>query len=1050
MKTNLKKFLALSFMIMFQWGLAQTSVSGTVSDSSGVPLPGATVVVAGTSNGVTTDFDGVYSISASEGDVLSVSYVGFVTQNVTVGASASVNVTLVSDNTLEEVVVTALGITREAKSLGYAQQKVDGATLNKTKELDFKTALAGKVAGVQVISGPSSTFESTAIRLRGEQDVLYVVDGIEMAASDINTDNIDNITILKGAAATALYGADARSGVIVITSKKAKAGETYITVDHNTVASNISRLHPYQNEYGGGYDQAWDTFAYNPATDPASWASFNGQNIPYYAADESWGPRLDGTLARHWDSWIPNHPNFGEQRGWSPNPNNVKNFFETGMKSATSVAFGKGGDDYSFRATGRYTDNKLPVPNASRKTYDLNINGSVDITDKFTVYTALNARIQNTDNFVSSGYGSLQSNFSQWWQRQLDMDRLRDNYNYEGAFYTWNRRSARNARPQYWDAPHYEQYQNTNNNENSTYSGNFGFDYSIMDGLSANVEVNRRAYNRTNWSRGYVGQNTLSTQASYGEGSFTSEQNEFRARLNYQKAITDKFDISALLGYKAEQYRSINTSASTSGGLAIPDFYTIANSKDKPGYSTYRLNNSNRAVYSSVSLGYDSMLYLDGSYRFDYSSTADSENNRIETFSLTGSFLFDKLLNVDGISFGKLRASYAEAPIFPGTYATSPTFGSGTAYGSLASLSVPNTLANPQLTGGIRQETEYGIEMKFLNNRLGLDLTYFDREDSGLPVAVTSAASTGYSGLSVNSKITSSTGFEVMLSGTPIQTEDLRWDVSVNFATLEKMVDFIYPGIDRINIYGGSLSWSGLKVQEVVGEEYGMLYGRQRLKDDNGNWVYYASGTHRYENNTLMGNIMPDYTGGITSNLTYKNWDLAIGIDFQEGGLYHSITDMFSMAAGLHEYTAGVNDKGNQKRDPVSAGGGIHQVGVYADGSAADFYLAPDSWAWGNWTRDDLWLVDASFVKLRQVRLGYNFDSDKLSNTPFTSIDVALIGTNLAILSETSDWGDYRGAKTPGLDPSELGSNWSGSAFASEGGQLPSARSFGLNVALKF
>ena len=399
-----------------------------------------------------------------------------------------------------------------------------------------------------------------------------------MSSTDINTDNIDNITILKGAAATALYGAEARSGVIVITSKKAKAGETYITVDHNTVASNISRLHPYQNEYGGGYDQAWDTFAYNPATDPASWAAFNGQNIPYYAADESWGPRLDGTLARHWDSWIPNHPNFGELRGWSPNPNNVKNFFETGMKSATSVSFGKGGDDYSFRATGRATQNALPVPNASRDTYDVNINGSVDLTDKFTMYSSLNARIQNTDNFVSSGYGSLQSNFSQWWQRQLDMDRLRDNYHYEGAFYTWNRRSARNARPQYWDAPHYEQYQNTNNNENSTYSGNFGFDYQIADGVSANVEVNRRAYNRTSNSRNYVGKNTLSTQPGYSEGSFVSEQNEFRARLNYSKAITDKFDVNALVGYAAKQYRSISTSASTSGGLAIPDFYTIANS----------------------------------------------------------------------------------------------------------------------------------------------------------------------------------------------------------------------------------------------------------------------------------------------------------------------------------------------------------------------------------------------------------------------------------------------------------------------------------------
>ena len=1049
MKTNLKKFLALSFMIMFQWGLAQTSVSGTVSDSSGVPLPGATVVVAGTSNGVTTDFDGVYSISASEGDVLSVSYVGFITQNVTVGASASVNVTLVSDNTLEEVVVTALGITREAKSLGYAQQKVEGASLTKTKELDFKTALAGKVAGVQVISGTSSSFEQSAIRLRGEMDVLYVVDGIKMSSTDVNTDNIDNITILKGAAATALYGAEARSGVIVITSKKAKAGETYISIDHNTVASNVSRTPDYQNEYGGGYYQDWDTFAYNPATDPASWASFNGQNIPYYAADESWGPKLDGTLARHWDSWIPNHPNFGEQRGWSPSPNNVKNFFDTGVKSTTSVSFAKGGDDYSFRATGRVNQSTLPIPNASRDSYDLNINGSLDLTDKLSVYTSLNARIQNTDNSAGSGYGSIMSNLSQWWQRQLDMDRIRDNYNYEGAFYTWNRRSARNARPQYWDAPHYEQYQNTNNNENSTYSGNFGFDYQIADGLSANAEVNRRAYNRTSNGRNYIGQNTLSTQAAYNEGSFVSEQNEFRARLNYTKAITDKFDISALIGYQAKQFRSISTSASTSGGLAIPDFYTIANSVDKPNYSSYRTNNSGRAAYSSVSLGYDSMLYLDGSYRFDWSSTAAADNNRIETYSITGSFLFDRLVNLEGVSFGKLRASYAEAPIFPGTYATSPTFGSGTAYGSLASLAVPNTLANPMLTGGIRQETEFGLEMKFLNNRLGFDVTYFDREDSGLPVAVSAAGSTGYTGLSVNSKITSSTGVEVMISGTPIQTEDLRWDVAVNFATLEKMVDFIYPGIER-NILSSWLSWSSMDLQEIVGEEWGMLYGRKRLQDDNGNWVYYASGNHRYENNQLLGNIMPDYTGGITSNLTYKNWDLAIGIDFQEGGLYHSVTDMFSMASGQHSWTAGLNDKGNPKRDAVSAGGGVHQVGVYADGSAADFYRAPDSWAWGNWTRDDLWLVDASFWKLRQVRLGYTFDKDQIKNSPFASIDIALIGTNLAILSENKDWGDYRGAKNPGLDPSELGGNWSGNNFASEGGQLPSARSFGLNVALKF
>ena len=1049
MKTKLFKLLSLSFMIMFQWGFSQQSINGTVSDSAGVPIPGATVLVVDTNNGVTTDFDGNYSIMASEGDVLSVSYVGYAAQTVTVGTSTTINVTLNLDNTLEEVVVTALGITREAKSLGYAQQKVTGDALTKTKETDFKTALAGKVAGVQVITGTSSTYEPSAIRLRGEMDILYVVDGIKVASTDINTDNIDNITVLKGAAATALYGSEAKSGVIVITSKKAKAGESYISVDHNTTVSNVSRLHPYQNEYGGGYYQDWDQFAYNPATDPASWAAFNGQNIPYYAADESWGPKLDGTLARHWDSWIPGHPEFGTTRAWSPNPNNVKNFFETGIANSTSLSFAKGGEDFSVRATGRVNQSTLPIPNASRDTYDVNINASLNATDKLTVYASLNARVQGTDNYVSSGYGSLQSNFSQWWQRQLDMDRLRDNYYYNGSFYTWNRRSARNARPQYWDAPHYEQYQNTNNNKNSTYSGNFGLNYDIMEGLSANVEVKRRAYNRTSWSRGYIGPNSLSTQASYNEGSFTSEMNEVIAKLNYDTRITDDLDLNAIVGYGAGQNKSISTSASTSGGLAIPDFYVISNSVDKPNYGTSRSNSSRLSAYGLLSLGYKSMLYIDGSYRLDWSSTADSKNNRIETFGVSGSFLFDTLIDADWLTFGKIRGGYSEAPIFPGTYQTSPTYSSGTAYGSLASLNVPNTLANPQLTGGMRTELEYGLELKFLSNRLGLDFTYFDREDSNLPVAITAAGSTGYTGLNVNSKITSSKGVEVMLSGTPIQTADLRWDVSLNFATLEKTVDFIYEGIER-NILDSWLSWSSMDLQEIVGEEWGMLYGRKRKKDAQGNWMYYASGNHMYDNNQLLGNVMPDYTGGITSTLQYKNWDVAIGIDFQEGGLYHSVTDMFSMAAGLHEWTAGLNDKGNPKRDAVSAGGGIHQVGVYADGSVADIYRAPDSWAWGNWTRDDLWLVDASFVKLRQVRIGYTFNRDQLDKTPFDAINVALIGTNLAILSETTDWGDYRGAKTPGLDPSELGSNWSGSYYASEGGQLPSARTFGLNVSFKF
>jgi TonB-linked SusC/RagA family outer membrane protein len=1042
MKKLFFRAIVMSLIMTFQLSFAQKTVSGTVTDSSGVPLPGATVVVQGTSNGVTTNFDGIYSISANEGDQLVASFVGYASVSATVGASSTLDFSLSPDNSLEEVVVTALGITRAAKSLGFAQQAVSGDALTKTKETDFRTALAGKVAGVQVIGGTSSTFEPSAIRLRGEQNVLYVVDGIPMSSTDINTAIIDNITVLKGAAATALYGYDARSGVIVITTKKAKRGETYISVDHNTVLSEVNRLPNYQNEYGGGYYQSWDTFTYNPNTDPAEWAAFNGHYVPYYAADESWGPKMDGTLVRHWDSWIPDHPDFGTLRPWSPNPDNVKNFFNLGVKNTTSLSFAKGGEDYSFRASARASQDEAVVPNATRDVYDLNINGEIKLTDDISIYSSLNARLQQTDNYVSSGYGSLASNFSQWWQRQLDMDRLEKNYYYNGVFYTWNRRSARNARPQYWDAPHYEQYFNTNANENSTYSGNFGINIDLADNLTANVEVKRRAYTRHNWGRSYVGVNTLNQTPGYSEGSYNQSFNQLLAKLNYSLDITEDLDLTAIVGYTADQNKWVSTSANTVGGLQIPDFYTIRNSKDKPNYSTSRTNTKYRSAFANASVGYKDLLFVDGSYRFDWGSTANPDNNRIETFQISGSFIFSNLIDLPSLTFGKLRAGYAESPIFPGAYATNQTYSTGTSYGSLPSMAVPNTLANPNLTGGLRTETEYGVELKFFDNRFGIDFTYFDREDSNLPVSVTAPASSGYSRLSVNSKVTSSDGIELAISGTPILTDNFRWDLSANVGTLTKTVDFIYEGIDRV-IINSWLSWSSMDLQEIVGEEWGILYGRKRRTDANGNYVYNSSGTYAYDNNQILGNIMPDATGGITSSMQYKNWDLSIGIDWQDGGLYHSVTDMFSVAAGMHAWTAGVNDKGNPKRDPVSSGGGIHQVGVYTDGSPADFYMAPDSWAWGNWTRDDLWLVDASFVKLRQVRLGYSFDSNSLDKTPFSSINVALIGNNLGLLYENSQWDG-------GIDPSEMGSNWSGNNFASEGGQMPSARSVGLNISLQF
>jgi len=1031
----------MSLIMTFQLSFAQKTVSGTVTDTSGVPLPGATVVVQGTNNGVTTTFDGDYSISASEGDVLVVSFVGFASASATVGAASTYDFSLSEGNALEEVVVTALGISREKKSLGYSQQTVAGDVIAESKQVDLNVALTGKVAGVQMIGGSSSTFDNGFLRLRGESDVLYVVDGIKIyAMSDINVDNIESISVLKGAAATALYGADAKSGVIVITSKSAKAGETSFEVNHSTSISSVSLLPKYQNEYGGGYYTSWDTFSYNPNTDPAEWAAFNGQLIPYYAADESWGPKLDGTLVRHWDSWIPNHPEFGTLRPWEANPDNVKNFFNDGIENSTTLAFNAGSDTASVRGSARLIDESLPFPNTDRNQIDVNMTGDVKIGDGLTAFASLNYQYRKTLNFPTNGYGGLGANFNQWWQRQLDMDRLERNYFFEGKYYSWNRRSARNATPLYWDAPHFDVYGDQNNQRKNVMYGNFGLNYEVSDNISADVVVRRR-FNSYE-SNGRTGWGGIDTP-SYRESTSRYTQNEAAASVTYSERF-DEIDVQAVLGYQVTQNRNQSISASTVGGLTVTDFYSIATSNDRPNYSSSLTKSKSQATYASVSVGYDSTLYLDGSYRLDWGSTANPDDNRIETWGLSGSFIFGELIDASWLDFGKLRAGYSESPVFPGAYATTYVYNVGTAYGNYSRFSVPNTQANPYLLGGTRTEFEAGIELNFLNNRLGLDVTYFDRKDKDQPISIPVTGATGYSGLAINSGQSSAEGIEITLNTTPVQTADFNWDLSVNFATLNKYVDFLAEGIET-RVLDSWMSWYGLQTQERVGEEWGVIVGRKKAKTADGTDILTSSGRPTWENNQILGNLLPDFTGGLTSQMRYKNWDLGLGFDFQAGGKFYSTSNMFSYYSGLHEDTVGLNDKGNPKRDSTSNGGGVHVTGVDASGNPVDTYMSASFYYYIHFFGNhEHWLYDASYVKLRTARLGYNFPKTALDNTPFDNVNVSLVGNNLLLL--------YSNIPEGGLDPSEIeGSGSIASGYRNvEGGQLPPSRTIGINVSLTF
>ena len=1036
MKTTLNGILTLLLALVVQVSFAQEkTISGTVSDQNNIPLGGVNILVQGTSNGAQSDFDGNFTINASVGQTLVFSYIGMKQTTAVVGSSNVMNIQMQEDaEALQEVVVTALGIKREKQSLGFAQQTVKSENLVRSRETDVSNALAGKVAGVQFVGAPSTGFGNSSIRLRGNTNVLFIVDNVKIiSSSDINTDDIAEMSVLKGAAATALFGPQGINGVIIITTKQAKNGESVVTLNHSTALENVYLLPEYQNEYGGGYSQEFNVFSYNPSQHPVSWAAFDGQQMVEYYADESWGPKMDGQLVRHWDSWIPGDPEFGKLRPFSPNPDNVKNFYDTGITNNTALTYSKGGDGYSVRASLINIDRTSVSPNSDRNTVQASVNASLDITEKLTGFVNVNYQDRRTKNFPDNGYGNLGSNFNQWWQRQLDIDRLRE-YKRNGQFVSWNLNSPTNTTPLYWDAPFFEAFENLNfQNKNSTY-GKFGLSYEVNQDLNATIEVRKsvNSYeynNRTGWG----GLN----QPGYNEQESIDVSDELFGIINYQKQLTEDIDVSASAGFEiqTQSYKSIT--AGTVGGLTTVDFYSLNTSVDRPSISSYTSLNKRKSTFAKASFGYKGILYLDGSARLDWSSTANPENNRVETFGGSASFIFSKLLaNNDILSFGKLRASIAQAPRFPGVYQLAETYSVGTPYGSDGTLSVRGTFPNALLQGGVREELEIGTELKFFGNRVGLDLTYFEKTDTDLPASISLDGATGFTSTLDNQGEQFYKGFEIGINTVPLQGKDFEWGLNANFATLNRYVNKIADGID-VNVL--SSSWRGIQLQERVGEEWGAIYGRAFRRDEAGNMILSSSGAPRYDTDQYLGNVLPDFTGGMTNNISYKNFNLGFDIDFQKGGKVFSVTRMFNNYSGLGTETIGNNNLGNPVRDAVADGGGVLIEGVNETSGAPVSMNIDAATYWGRlFALHERWLYDASYIKLRTMRLDYTLPNTLTEKTPFRGVNIGVFANNLWLIHSA----------IPGLDPSEIelanGVPWT------EGGQLPNVRTIGLNVKLTF
>lgn len=1055
MKRNLQGLIIFLALLTTQFLSAQEkTITGTVTDGQGLPLPGVNVLLKGTNEGVQTDFDGNYSIQATPGDVLVFSFVGMETAEYTLNNTNTLNVTLSTDSSqLDEVVVTALGIKRDKKSLGFAQQSITGDNVIQAKDTDISSALAGKVAGVQLVGSPSSSFNNALIRLRGETNVLFVVDGIKINdPSDINVEDIADISVLKGINGTALYGTEARNGAVIITTKSAKEGQMKITIDEAFSFSNLYLLPEYQNEYGGGYSQTF--------------SQIDGQNIPNYAADESWGPALDGTLVRHWDSWIENSDTYGELRPWSPNPDNVRDFYETGTTNNITATLLKGGEDYNIKATINNLNTELIYPNSEREQSTISLKTSYNVSEKLTFNGNFNYQYRKTYNNPVQGYGSIASNFNQWWQRQLDIDRLKK-YRQNGMIYSWNLKSANDPSPLYWNSPYFDVNENINHQTKNAVYGSIGLDYDFNEDLTAMVDL-RRTFNLFNYDDrdAWYGLDVPYYEESTSQRGFT----ELYTQVNYEKTFGD-FDLVATAGGQWFQRTYKYIKANTVGGLQISNFYSIDTSVDTPNYERDSEDIKNYAGFITASLGYKDMLFLDGSYRREWGSTASDDDNSVDVYGFSGSFIFSELLDSsDFLSFGKVRAGIAQAPSFPQIYRLNQSYTIGNPYngasGSKVSTYTPNEIPNTNLKGGVREEQELGLELRFLNSRLGLDLTYYHREDKELPTEVTLNGATGYTATYGNEAHNTTDGWEVGINATPFKGEDFTWDLMFNIAGYRKKVETISSTSSSNTV---ASAWSGYVINDE-GEDYGNIYGYKWLRGDNGEYVYNSAGVRQYTNSIeKIGNIQPDFTGGMINNLYYKNFSLNFSIDFQKGGDFYSVTRMFTASSGISDQTVGNNNLGNRIRDglvdndgntPLDSNGdprtyisganaGANTGGVYVEGVDSEtgeqvsYYVDAQTHFGSLYGVAEEWLYDASYVKLRQMKLGYTFPKSMIGDLPFDEIYLGAYANNLWLIYSDVD----------GIDPSELESYQDDSDLDlrwQEGGQSPSQRTFGFNLRFSF
>jgi TonB-linked SusC/RagA family outer membrane protein len=1085
----MRKFLSLLGAVLLCSTLAiaqQKTVSGTVTDENGNPVPFASVIVKGKKTGVTADAEGRYIINnVNVGDVLVVSAQGRDPKEIAVGTN---NVTAVSlgksnSSTLEEVVVTgAFGVKKAQRTAAYSSQVISADHLNIVRQTNVNNALAGKVAGVQSKSQSGVKLNSeTFLRIRGglllgDQPPIYVVDGTITGSFDINPDDIEDITVLKGANATALLGSLATGGAIIINTKKkvqsGKNGGVGIEINSGITLDKVYILPRYQNLYAGGSVRDLMKFTWKAGM-PDDWKALDGKYYHDYTDDASWGPRMAGQEFIPWYAWYPGTDRSFKTAKLNPQPNNNRDFWQTGITSTNNVAFGKAGNGYTFRAsyTNQHIRGILPSSSSNRNT--LAVNGSYDLSSHFTVSTNLNfsgnvIKGQFVDGYANQSSGS----FNQWYHRDTDMKLMKEYQNLlspYGTMATWNLRfnpdgynpasPADFYKGNYW----YNYYSFFNNIQNSVSRNRFWGDVGVTYKLNNHFKVrgtlrkNQLTTNYENITTSQLENSGLQTGelAGYATGLTSLNEMNYELIAFYNQTFGD-FSLSATGGGNIYTYKNYDLTSNTNQGLNVPDLYAISNSKSAATINNNRFQQEVRSAFGSADLEWKKMASLTFAVRDDWGSTYSASKPTLLYPSAGANLVFTELFNNNPnaapgwLTFGKVFGSWGKKPVPLGIYATNFTYGVNQfQWNGNFLMSTPDRYPNPNLQGALITTIEAGVDLKFLRNRLGFNAVYFWEKADKIPVNVTVSGVSGFTTTTVNAAVVQRSGIELVMNGRAISSKDWNWDLSATFSYLiNNPVKQIVEGQTQIPVESadpnnsaftsaGAFGTRFARAFQVKGQDWGQLVGGGIKRNDAGQPIINPNtGLYVGDATKKWGSIVPKVNGGFLSTISYKQFDLGFSLDYQIGGKFFSLSEMWGHYSGLMEATAALNDKGINVRTPVADGGGVHVKGVSSvdEKSAVDMYVDAQTYFHGFYDQQvaEPYVHDLSYVKLREVSLGYRIpvrNSKWIQGAHFS-----IIARNPLLIWSASK----------NFDPTEVVSNFG------EDGQFPGTRGIGANLKLNF